>query len=678
MTVTTDDNEASIHSSDSSREIGDLQHVAGGQVDSTIALQRNDGFDDDSAALANLSARRRKLARELAAQYLEEEAQYLEEEEKIPTSLINERLSTSVTPSATVNPASTLVPEVQTCDPVTVQMKAELKLQDDEDSKDIGTTDEEDGIDDEEKCMPSSTHEIEDGSSPFSNQAAPDSKYTTYHVAVNPHQQDRAVDIPLYSAARPHMRGFHMAWLSFFVSFFVWFAMTPLLSEIGHSLDLSRKEIWTSSVLAVSSSAVTRMFMGPLNDKYGARWVMATTLVVVAIPTGLAGLVNSAASLYVVRLLIGMAGSAFVTCQYWTSSMFTVEIAGTANALAAGWGNMAGGVAQILMGTLLFPLFKIIFQGEGYSRPEVSGDDEEKDTDDVDEKNERAADLAWRVILVFPALLSIGMAWIVIRYSDDTPKGNVNRRREGPTSATSSFRKGACSLNTWLLSFHYACSFGVEITMIQAAALYFKEEFGQSTEAAAAIASIFGWMNLFARGLGGFLSDMANAKIGLRGRLIVQVVTLVLEGILVIAFSFTDTLASAIMVMVVFSIFVQAAEGSTFGIVPYVDSTVTGTIAGIVGAGGNIGGVGFALLFRGLDDREAFRWMGLTVVGSAAWTALIRIPGHRTLFTGEDSRLIMENRVLANLPGMVSFPSPPAPAPGDAMNTSNHVGQDHL
>jgi hypothetical protein len=179
MTVTTDDNEASIHSSDSSREIGDLQHVAGGQVDSTIALQRNDGFDDDSAALANLSARRRKLARELAAQYLEEEAQYLEEEEKIPTSLINERLSTSVTPSATVNPASTLVPEVQTCDPVTVQMKAELKLQDDEDSKDIGTTDEEDGIDDEEKCMPSSTHEIEDGSSPFSNQAGPRCRHTT-------------------------------------------------------------------------------------------------------------------------------------------------------------------------------------------------------------------------------------------------------------------------------------------------------------------------------------------------------------------------------------------------------------------------------------------------------------------------------------------------------------------
>jgi NNP family nitrate/nitrite transporter-like MFS transporter len=51
-----------------------------------------------------------------------------------------------------------------------------------------------------------------------------------------------------------------------------------------------------------------------------------------------------------------------------------------------------------------------------------------------------------------------------------------------------------------------------------------------STEAAASIASIFGWMNLFARGLGGFLSDISNAYRGMRGRLIWQFMCFALEG----------------------------------------------------------------------------------------------------------------------------------------------------
>jgi NNP family nitrate/nitrite transporter-like MFS transporter len=497
--------------------------------------------------------------------------------------------------------------------------------------------------------------EINEDVEHFSNIAAPDSKYTLYHVAVNPRQEDRAADIPLYDCARPHMRAFHLAWLSFFVAFFTWFAMTPLLGEIARSLDLSREEIWTSSVLAVSSSAFTRIVMGPLNDRYGARWVMAGTLVAAAIPTGMAGLVNSVGGLYAVRLLIGVAGSAFVTCQYWTSCMFMMEIAGTANALAAGWGNMGGGVAQVVMGSLLFPLFKVIFGGEGYNRIRVQGKDDDADRPEYD----RASDMAWRVILVFPAVLSLIMAWAVVRHADDTPKGNTSKRLREPSIAVTSLRSGVFDLNTWLLAFQYGCCFGVEITMIQAAALYFQEEFGQPTEAAAAIASIFGWMNLFARGIGGFSSDMANAQSGLRGRLICQVIFLCAEGGLVIVFSYTQTLGGAIFVMMMFSIFVQAAEGSTYGIVPYINPLITGSISGLVAAGGNFGGVAFALLFRGLnDDRTAFLWMGCTALGSAFLTVLIHIRGHRNLLSGKDS-FSVENRVTSDLPYIISFASPP-------------------
>lgn len=71
-------------------------------------------------------------------------------------------------------------------------------------------------------------------------------------------------------------------------------------------------------------------------------------------------------------------------------------------------------------------------------------------------------------------------------------------------------------------------------------------------------------MNLFARGIGGFASDVANSRAGLRGRLWCQVITLFIEGCLVIVFAYTHTMAGSIVVMVVFSIFVQAAEGSTY------------------------------------------------------------------------------------------------------------------
>ena len=228
--------------------------------------------------------------------------------------------------------------------------------------------------------------------------------------------------------------------------------------------------------------------------------------------------------------------------------------------------------------------------------------------------------------------------------SDDAPKGNYDEMKKHGTmsevSAAASFRSGAFNLNTWLLFIQYGCCFGVELTMNNAAALYFKDEFGQTTESAAAIASIFGWMNLFARGLGGFASDWANSKIGMRGRLWTQAVLLACEGALVLIFANSGTLGGAIVVMVFFSLFVQAAEGSTYGIVPYVDPPSTGSIAGIVGAGGNTGAVGFGMGFRQLNYKEAFVIMGCTILGSSVLSVLIQVKGHAGILCGKDHETI--------------------------------------
>jgi len=357
-----------------------------------------------------------------------------------------------------------------------------------------------------------------------------------------------------------------------------------------------------------------RFLLGPLCDKYGARILYMLVLCAAAIPTACTGLVQTATGLTVCRLFIGFAGGTFVMCQYWCSGMFTKDVVGTANAVAAGWGNLGAAVAQLIMGSLLFPLFKWLFsQGEGVT-------------------NEEVAEQAWRTVSIVPAVIAFVSGIVMFFISDDAPRGNYKQlKRQGEMKDVhmgNSFMSGLKNVNSWLLFVQYACCFGVEMTMNNAVALYFRDEFGQSTESAAAIASIFGFMNIFARGLGGFCSDFGNKKAGMRGRLFVQTLLLFMEGSLILVFSTTKSLATAIVVMSMFSLFVQMAEGSSYGIVPYVDPPITGSISGIVGAGGNVGAVAFTFGFRQLSYVGAFRLMGAVAIFSSTLSVFIFVQNH--------------------------------------------------
>ena len=242
------------------------------------------------------------------------------------------------------------------------------------------------------------------------HEASWDSKYAAYACRVDQSQGDRSVEIPIFSMARPHMRGFHYAWMTFFFAFLAWFAITPLLSDVQRSLGLTKEQIWTSNICSVAGAVVTRCVAGLCCDIYGARLMSAVVLVICGVPTIFTGFVNSAVGLSTLRLVTGIGGSAFVTCQYWTCAMFTREVAGTANALAAGWGNLGGAVAQLLVGSALFPLFKW-----AYSTAGTGGKD--------------PADMAWRWACVLPGLMCTIFAFFVLRYSDDSPKGNYSKRK---------------------------------------------------------------------------------------------------------------------------------------------------------------------------------------------------------------------------------------------------------
>lgn len=436
-----------------------------------------------------------------------------------------------------------------------------------------------------------------------------------YAVKTDPVQDDKATELKLLSLARPHMRAFHYSWWSFFIAFFIWFAIAPLLPIIKEDLNLTASDIWTTNICAVAFDVIMRFVFGALCDKYGARIPMGTVLMVASIPTALIGTVNNLTGLIMVRLFIGLAGSTFVMCQCWTTRMFTKEIVGVANGLVGGWGNVGGGATQIVMGTALFPLFKHLIGNQT---------------------------TAWRTVTIVPAVVAFCTGIVVIKTSDDCPKGNykdLKKSGEMPeVSAAASFRSGAVDLNTWILFVQYACCFGVELTVNNAAVGFFVDTYDISIESASAIASIFGFMNIFARGVGGYLSDKSMSKFNMRGRILTQAGLLIAEGICIFIFAEMNVLALSVVMLTIFSIFVQSAEGSTYGIVPYVNTKAPGAVAGIVGAGGPTGAVCFGLIFRNFadDQKTAFRIMAGIVLVSGLLSLVITIKNHRGVLCGKD------------------------------------------
>lgn len=226
--------------------------------------------------------------------------------------------------------------------------------------------------------------------------------------------------------------------------------------------------------------------------------------------------------------------------------MYAGNIVGTANATSAGWGNLGGGVTNALMPQLVSAL-----------------------------QSSMSFDKAWRVSMVIPAsaLLITGIALIFL--SDDCPEGNYKQlHKEGTKTKTNpmvTLRRATSNYRVWSLFLTYAACFGVELIMNGNLATYITDEFGKEKGLAGLVAGLFGLMNIFARSVGGLLSDFCSKRWGMRGRLWAFFGVLVVEGAFLLLFSRIKSFALAIPVLIGFSTTVQMAEGCTFGVVPFVD-----------------------------------------------------------------------------------------------------------
>ncbi len=409
----------------------------------------------------------------------------------------------------------------------------------------------------------------------------------------------KATKLSLLSFSAPHMRTFHITWMAFFLCFFGWFGIAPLMAIVREELDLTKAQIGNTIIASVAITVFARLLIGWLCDKIGPRITYTALLLIGSLPVMFIGLSDSYETFLLFRLGIGIIGASFVITQYHTSAMFAPNVVGTANATSAGWGNLGGGITQMLM-----PVIFAAFVGFGFSEA-----------------------LAWRYAMVVPGGIMILMAAIYYFFTQDTPEGNFKDiKREKKSDGENTFLAAIKDYRVWALFVIYGACFGIELTINNIAAIYFTDNFQLDVKTAGLIAGLFGLMNLFARSLGGVFGDKAGIKKGLKGRVRFLFFMILLEGIALIFFSRMTVLPVAIASMIVFSLFVQMSEGATFSVVPFVNKKAIGSISGIVGAGGNAGAVAAGFLFKSenISYQEALFILGIVVAVSSFAAFLVR------------------------------------------------------
>ena len=139
----------------------------------------------------------------------------------------------------------------------------------------------------------------------------------------------KATSINLKSVASPHMRTFHLTWLAFFLCFFAWFGIAPLLGEVRDDLGLTKSQVFTSLIASVFITIFARVAIGWVLDRIGPRRTYTGLLILGSFPVMLIGLSQNFETFIIFRPLIGVIGASFVITQYHTSVMFAPNVVGT-------------------------------------------------------------------------------------------------------------------------------------------------------------------------------------------------------------------------------------------------------------------------------------------------------------------------------------------------------------
>jgi MFS transporter, NNP family, nitrate/nitrite transporter len=427
----------------------------------------------------------------------------------------------------------------------------------------------------------------------------------------------------------------HLTWFAFFLTFFAWFNLAPFNSTLILVLGFSEAQIKILMIANVALTIPARIFIGPLVDRFGARIVFAILLLFSACSCFIFAQSSSFFWIFVSRLLMGISGAGFVIGIRMVSEWFPDSRMGIAQGIYGGWGNSGAAVSAFLL-----PWLASFFESEegwriasyfsgvlclGWACVYYFSTKEKRNRNLLEGKHETLRPFSEQDKWLFTFLMApayIAMATVVWKlsipasFSLEYPeffavscfitvayfyhiakfwKDNSNVKYE------SSHKNGQFK-NLTVLSLLYSLTFGSQLAVISFFPQFLQNTFGLSTVQAGMWGASFAFMNVFARPAGGWLSDIWGRKRTLVFLIFGIVICYKLMGNIDLSWS----LEGAIAVSIICSIFLQAGSGACFAIAPAINKNAAGQTAGIIGAYGNIGAVGFLIAFSFVDESSFF------------------------------------------------------------------------
>ncbi|MDT4288463.1 NarK family nitrate/nitrite MFS transporter [Methylomonas sp. MO1] len=450
------------------------------------------------------------------------------------------------------------------------------------------------------------------------------------------------------------MQILHMSWLAFFISFVVWFNHAPLMLAIAESLKLSQAEIKTILILNVALTIPSRIAIGILVDKFGPKRTYSSLLAISSIPCFMFAAADDFQQLALARFLMGFVGAGFVIGIRMVGEWFPARQLGVAEGIYGGWGNFGSAAAAIALPSLALAfggengwryaiactgimalLYSVIYffsvsdtpKGSTYFKPKKAGAMEVTSI----------WDLFFYILMTIPLYAALSLlTWKLSPtgmqlLSEDTTIGlyigiwllflynlykivHVNQEHlTQPIEPIHQYKFKQVAI----LDLAYLVTFGSELAVVSMLPLFFHETFKQAgitPVQAGLLASSFAFMNLVARPGGGWLSDKYGRKLSLS----VCVIGCALGYAAMSQINSEWPIALAFTVTFLCSFFVQAGCGAVYAMVPLIKRRMTGQIAGMVGAYGNVGGVTFLTVLSFVTPEAFF----LTIAGTAVVVAL--------------------------------------------------------